>query len=140
MSSNFPQRHAISRARFFLRRAEECSVDKRDEFEAYLEAAIVFGRTAIHRLQTEYKKHPGWKQWFESLRSDPSVNFFREQRDFILKEGPPQVGQIIGFDPITKAAELYYFDDPAAPASDTVRYHLELLRRRVAIAQEQFRI
>ena len=44
-------REALSRARFFLEKAKGCASDDRGDFEAYLEAAIVFARAAVHRLQ-----------------------------------------------------------------------------------------
>jgi hypothetical protein len=103
-SLNFPHKHAISRARFFLQRAEKCSVDEREAFEANLEAAIVFGRTALLRLKTKYGekpgKHPDWDTWWDPLLTDPSVDFFRKARDFILKEGPPKIHQIILLAPL----------------------------------------
>ena len=81
--TEFPARHPISRARFFLERAVECSVQQCDEHEAYLEAAIVFGRTALLRLEAEYNKHPDWKVWWAGLLSNTSVNFLRNERNWI---------------------------------------------------------
>lgn len=133
----FVKRHAISRAEFFLECAERCSVDSRENFEAFLEASIVFGRTAIHRLKSQFKDHREWKAWFASLRGNPSVEFFREQRDFILKEAPPKVGQIIGGQP-QRAAQMYYFDSPEVPATDTVRRHLEVMATLVQDAEARF--
>jgi hypothetical protein len=46
---------AITRARFFLEQARRCrySVDvaELESFEAYMEAAIIFGRIALQRLK-----------------------------------------------------------------------------------------
>lgn len=154
-SLNFPPRHAVSRARFFLERAEECKIDEREAFEAYLEAAIIFGRTALHRLKIQYGKDPNWdKAWWDSLLNDPSVVFFRDERDFILKEGPPKLGQVIRLPlltspgaptlvtqattPVTRATELYYFYDLQIPATVTVRGHLELLTQHVSTAEASF--
>lgn len=137
-TTSFPKRHAISHAQFFLEQADKCAVAERDAFECYLEAAIVFGRTAIHRLQSPYDKHLNWKAWFASLRSDPVINFFRRHRDFILKEGPSKVGQIITFNPVSKASELYYFEDPNTPAIVTVRQNLDALAGIVAKAEKEF--
>jgi len=134
----FPKRHAISRAYFFLNQAEKCTFAERDAFEAYLEATIVFARAAIHRLKSRYKAHPAWKAWFESLRTDPAVAFFRSYRDFILKEAPPKVGQIIKFEPVSRAAEHYYFEDPTIPATETLRRYLDSLADIVAKAETDF--
>jgi len=135
---DFDERHAISRARFFLEQAERCRVDERNAFEANLEAAIVFARAAFQRFKTKYEKHPRWQEWFDSLLNDATVNFFRIHRNFILKEGPPRLGQIIRFDPVERAAELYYFDDPYTPASETVRQYLDSLVEIIANAEAEF--
>ncbi len=58
---------AVSRARQFLSMAKGCTVDQRDEYEAFLEAAIVFGRAALHRLQHVFGKRAGWKPWFDAF-------------------------------------------------------------------------
>ncbi len=47
-----PPRHAISRARLFLDLADECSMEQRDRCEAFMEAAIIFCRAALHRVKT----------------------------------------------------------------------------------------
>lgn len=132
------ERHAISRAAFFLTLAEGCGINDRERFEVFLEASIVFGRTAIHRLKTQFEKHPEWKKWFDDLRGNAAVEFFRGHRDFILKEGPPRVDRIITGNPIRGAAELYYFEDAAVPATDTVHRHLETLATLVRDAEARF--
>lgn len=135
---NFPKRHAMSRARFFLEQAETCGDAERDAFECFLEAAFIFGRTAIHRLQHQYDKHPKWEEWFDSLRTNSTIEFFHTHRDFTLKEGSPRIGQIVNFNPVNRATELYYFDDPNTPATETVRYHLDLLAEIIAAAEDLF--
>jgi hypothetical protein len=134
-------RSAISRARFFLAQAKSMPPDHRNEFEAFLEAAVVFGRTAVHRFKTAYEKHPKWKSWWDPLEQDPTMLFFRRQRNLILKEGPPQIGQKVmmpsigpgGQDipavTVNNASELYYFDDPETPATVAVEQHLEDLEQ-----------
>ena len=91
------ERTAVARAEFFLALAEQCSPEQRTEFEAFLEAAIVFARAALHRLKNEFESHPSWNVWFAQLKGNPAVEFFREHRDFVLKEASPKVGQIISF-------------------------------------------
>lgn len=124
----FPPRHAVSRAYFFLDLAERCDTHTRDHCEAFMEAAIVFARTAIHRLRTQFHRHPEWKPWFESLLGDASVMFFRRERDHILKTGPPKVGQIIGGAP-QRAAEMYYYETSDIPATVTIRRHVDANRQ-----------
>ena len=135
--SDFPKRHAISRARFFLIIAKQCPVEKRDDFEAYLEASIIFGRTALHRFQSKHERHPDWKRWWDSIETNTAVNFFRNERNQILKKGPPKVGQIIGKN-TSIAAELYYYENPQTPATDTVEKHLNDFEALLVDAESHF--
>ncbi len=147
MQVTHDSRSAISRANFFLGLAEAAPPESRVEFEAYLEAAIVFARAAVHRFQSKHKKHPQWKSWWNALLKDASVNFFRAERDWILKEGAPKIGQKVfgafigpgeesseGYVP-ARATEFYYFEDPDIPATETVRRHLDALAKLLADAE-----
>jgi len=134
--SGFPKRHAISRARFFLDLARGCLIEERDEFEAYLEASIIFARTALHRLKKKNEKKSNWKSWWDGLLSNPAVIFFKDERNLILKEGPPKVGQIIGAGP--KAANLYYYENTQTPATDTVKRHLDAIEDLLIEAKSLF--
>ncbi|MGB7291003.1 MAG: hypothetical protein WBD99_02360 [Thermodesulfobacteriota bacterium] len=140
-------RSALSRARFFLNKAKACPIDERVDFEAFVEAAIVFGRAAIHRKKTQYKGQPAWKAWWDSLLGDPAVDFFRSERDRILKESSARLGQKIFVpsigstepsNPPKYAAEFYYFDDPQVPATDTIEQQLNNLSDRLEESERQF--
>ena len=133
------ERTAIARAEFFLALAEKCTPEQRTEFEAFLEAAIVFARAALHRLKSEFEPHPSWNAWFTQLKGNPSVEFFREHRDFLLKEASPKVGQIVSFNPVLTAAQLYYFEDPSVTATATVRKHLQSYARTLQTGEACFR-
>lgn len=135
--SSFSARHAISRAEFFLRLASECPISQRGDFEAFLEAALIFGRTAIHRLKHEFENHPEWKHWFEKLKGNSAIEFFKEHRDFTLKEASPKVGQRIGFEPVLSASELYYFQ-PTVSVITTVSNHLNFITALVLDASSRF--
>lgn len=111
--------------------------DQRDEFEAYLEAALIFGRTTIHHLRGRFSNHLGWDQWFDSLRGNEAVEFFRQHRDFALKEGMPHVAQRISFDHIAAAAELYSFESDI-PATSTVTRHLAVISSLAQDAERRF--
>lgn len=140
-------RSAFSRARFFLEKAKACPVDARVDFEAFLEGAIVFARAAMHRMKNQHEGHAQWKSWWNSLSGDPAVEFFRSERDVILKEAPPKLGQSIfaasvgstepSYSP-SHAAELYYFEYPGVPATETVEKHLNDLEQRLADGERQF--
>jgi hypothetical protein len=146
--SILPERHALSRARFFLSLAEQCSPSERKEFEAFIEASIIFARTALHRFKHKHSRNPAWNSWFESLNQDPAVNFFRLQRDFILKDGPPKIGQVINFNPVQKVAELYFFETSEPPdekgniinipATETIKEHLTSLTETIVQAELLF--
>ena len=135
---NFPERHAISRAWFFLDLAKQCPIEKRNAFEAYLEASIIFARAAIHRLQSEHKQKSNWKPWWDELRSNPAIRFFQEERNLILKGAPPKLGQIIGGPPTAMAADLYYYENPQIQATDTVERHLHTIENLLIEAQSRF--
>jgi hypothetical protein len=120
-----------------------------EPFESYLEAAIIFGRVAIHRLKTaadqKAQSNPSLKnnvkEWWDSLRGHPAIDFFRAERDFISKVGPPKVGQILygpRGDWPQKAEAYYYFEDPKIPATKTVERHLDSVEKIVADAEGRF--
>jgi hypothetical protein len=146
------RRDAITRAWFFLEQARRlpyrADFGEYEAFEAYLEAAIIYSRVAIHRLHREAlqraKGTPGLKAevdaWWGSLREDPAIHFFRIERDFIAKVGPPKVGQImrLGGPAPEKMEELYYYENPDVPATETIERHLRSVERIVVDAEERF--
>jgi hypothetical protein len=137
--STLPNRHAISRARFFLDLADQCKASERDAHEAYMEAAIIFCRTAIHRLKTRYHRCDGWKSWFDSLRSNASVNFIQNERNFIVKEAQPKVGQVIRLgQTVEKAKDFYYYESPDISAIETVRRHVNEVERIIYEGESKF--
>ncbi len=135
-----PSRHGISRAKLFLDLADDCRASERDHHEAYLEAAIVFCRTAILRLIPRYKKSARWKAWFDLLLMNASIEFIRSERNFILKEAPPKVGQITygGGLEVDRAKYLYYYENPNVPAVDTVRRHVAEVERVILEGEKLF--
>lgn len=147
MRVTYESRSAVSRSRLFLRLANECSPDERVEFEAFIEAAIVFARAALHRFQALHESHPEWKAWWNALRANPSTDFFRAERDWLLKEAPPKIGQrgfvaSVGssqsnYEP-SGAGEFYFFEDSSVPATDTIARHLEELERVLKEAEVLF--
>jgi hypothetical protein len=139
-------RSALSRARLFLEKAQACSVDDRVDFEAYIEAAIIFARSALHRFKTKHEKDSGFQGWWKSLRGNPAVEFFRAERDFVLKEAAPKIGQKVYVPSIgdsrtyvpTHAKELYYFESPDIPATDTIEGHLKDFEQTLRRADRWF--
>jgi hypothetical protein len=143
-------RSGIARATQFLELAQLCPPDARVDFEAFLEASIVFARSAIHRFQTQYEGHQNWKAWWDSLRGNAAVEFFRTERNWILKEASPKIGQKIfaasigpggahtpGYQP-SKASEFYYFENSEVAATDTVEQHLGELESLLTDAEALF--
>ena len=86
-------RNPLTRARFFLAQAEALPGTEQETFDTYLQAAIVFGRSIYHHLQT-VATAPGadakYRQWFVAksaeMKADPVLEYFRESRDLLLKE------------------------------------------------------
>jgi len=133
-----PDDHALSRARLFLDLADECTIAERTRYEAFIEAAIVFCRAAIHRTQKKYERHPGWQAWWDALK-DPDVNFIRRERDFIVKERPGLRHQVIrvGVE-VTLAADCYYYEHPDTRATDTLRRMVASTEKHVRDADARF--
>jgi hypothetical protein len=100
-------REAISRARFFLALAAECSIDRRSEFEAFADAAILFARSAILRIEKEHKSHPEFKSWWCDLLSNSQLEYLRKERNLLTHESPSRLGQVIGGG--AKMASAMYF-------------------------------
>jgi hypothetical protein len=147
------RRDAITRARFFLEQARglpyRADFSEYEPFEAYLEAAIIYSRVAISRLHTaaeqRAKGDPHLKAevdaWWASLLEDPAIPFIRDERNFIAHEGPPKFNQNImmgGPAPGQKMEELYYYETPDIPATETIERHLRSVERIVTDAEEQF--
>jgi hypothetical protein len=139
-------RHALSRAAFFLQKARACPAGARVEFEAFLEASIVFARAAVHRLRGKHQRHPKWKAVWDSWAQQAAIRFFREERNWILKEAPPKLGQKVfatsvhGSEPATpsRAAEFYFYGhDPQVPATAIVESHLASLETLLTDAEER---
>jgi hypothetical protein len=149
-------REGISRAKLFVKKAKACPASARVDFEAYLEAAIIFGRTEIHRLQSKFgkppRKHPNWSAWWDSVLNNSAVKFLRTERDHILKEASARIGQRVFVPFIAEddteasvlpspalAQEFYYYDaDPKVPATETVEKHLSEIERLVEEAKARF--
>ena len=80
------------------------------------------------------------------MREHASVEFFRRERDWILKEASPRVGQkvfarAIGGPPHEPAwaSEVYYFESPDVAATDTVASHLAALEALLREAETRFK-
>ena len=133
-------RHALARADFFLSLAEKCSASQLEEFEAYLEASIIFARSAMNRLITEFSKHPHWKPWFTLMSGEASVSFFQNERNYILKERSPPLTQIINVNAVSRASELRQFKDSAVDSASFTRSHLSTYATLLNEAEVRFRI
>jgi hypothetical protein len=135
----FPTRHAISRARQFLGLADECTVEQRDRCEAFMEAAIIFCRTALHRMQSQYERRPGWKAWWDGLLNDPDLNFIRQHRDWIVKEAPEKFNQVIYPGQVRLlAVDCYYYEHHTIRATTTLRRCLDATERHIRDADARF--
>jgi hypothetical protein len=106
-----------------------------------MEAAIVFARAALHRIQTEYEGRPGWSEWWAALKGDVSVEFLRQHRDWILKEAPFKVGQVVRMGVReSRAIDSYYFEQFNTPATYTIASHVDRVAGLVAEAERAFRV
>ncbi|MBA2373027.1 MAG: hypothetical protein H0V74_02335 [Chloroflexi bacterium] len=93
MPSSTSPRIPLERAQYFLARAERLTATERREFDNDLQAAVVFGRSVYHYLQSlaaPANADAGYRAWFRSkkttLAADPVLEYFRRERDLTLKE------------------------------------------------------
>jgi hypothetical protein len=83
------------------------------------------------------------------LRGNPSIEFFRIERDWLLKEAPPKTGQRVfagmfvnggpSLPPYvpSKAGEFYFFE-PNEDATETLARYLQDLERVLQDAEGTF--
>lgn len=117
-------RSALERARFFLAKAREVPASDRAAYEAYLDAAIVFARSALQRAHKQFHARAWFKPLWDGLLNDDAVNFFRVRRNWVLKEAPTSVGQRVVLGAGVSGADELYFFEPDATAAQTVAKHL----------------
>ena len=91
MSSPTSPRNPLTRARFFLAQAAALPGTEREAFDNHLQAAIVFGRSVYHYLQSLAESKgvdPAYRQWFTAkkaaMTADPVLEYFRTSRDLLL--------------------------------------------------------
>lgn len=92
-------RDRIKQAKFFITKAREIGFSDRDAFRYYIEAAIVAERSVTHLLQKQYDHVPGFHDWYTSiqtqLHNDPLAHYVLQKRNFVLKEGPATIRNVI---------------------------------------------
>jgi len=120
------KRTAIARANIMLSLAEECSIKEREQYEALVEAAIIFARAGLHR----WKKDASYscEKW-RNIENNNSVKFLKNYRDMVLKESEVPFTQIIDFSQNNaprKSDSLYCFE-VGISACQTVREHLKFV-------------
>jgi len=88
-----------TKATYFADRARATGLTDRLTFEADLEAAIVFGRSALDHLRKQYARIPGFtaeeKTTFAALRGDPRCAPFLDLRDFVIHEDSAPTQKVI---------------------------------------------
>ena len=115
-------------------------MEQRDRCEALMEAAIVFCRAALHRVQTQYKHRPGWGPWWADLRNDRDLDFIRQRRDWIVKEAPEKFNQVVRpNEPFDRAADAYhYYENYNIRATTTLRRCVDATERHIQDADAKF--
>jgi len=82
-------RDCLEKARFFLEKARVAEAKDQTHFRYLFETTIVWARSVTFVLQTQYKRVPGFEDWYakcqDELGRDALSRFFKEQRNFVLK-------------------------------------------------------
>jgi hypothetical protein len=90
----------LEKARFFVNEARRANPSNSNAIANYLEAAIVFARSTTLHLQKQFAHTPGFEEWYQEqqrrLNNDRLSRFLLLQRNYLLKEGPAPVSQVIG--------------------------------------------
>ena len=93
MPSPTSPRNPLTRARSFHVQAKALPGTEREAFDNYLMAAIVFGRSVYHYLQSLAEAagaDEAYRRWFRAksteMEADPVLEYFRASRDLLLKE------------------------------------------------------
>jgi len=128
-------RSTLEKARFFARRARETRPDQREEATAYIEAAIVFGRSVTFHLQKELSGRDTFGTWYQQWQSvlgaSAASRYLLEQRNYVLKEGPLKTRRIVNV-VMTEAIRLNF----SVTATATVTRGTPWYRRPLRIIVE----
>jgi hypothetical protein len=99
MAKQSRARLKLEQAQFFTARASEAIPAQREAFVNFIEAAIVFARSVTFCLQSEYRHKPDFDSWYlgkqEAMKKDPIFAFFRDKRNYVLKEGSADVHKVV---------------------------------------------
>lgn len=87
---------ALNSARFFLDRTKKAEAQgDRVATEQFLQATVVFSRSVTLHMQKAYRHVPGFDSWYggkqHELAIDRDMRFLLQTRNFILKEGQPDI-------------------------------------------------
>lgn len=139
MTKAIDHRSALARARFFLLKARKCSVSSLEQYEAFIDASIIFTRAALHRFRGKWDSHADFAAWWKELLADESVKFFGKHRNLILKEAPAKIGQriVVGGNAESFADDLYFFN-PNESACDSLENFLVQLEASLTAANDKF--
>jgi len=114
-------------------------MEQRDRCEAFMEAAIIFCRAALHRVQSQYKRRPNFKAWWEGLLNDADLKFIRTRRDRIVKQAPEAFNQVgRPGQPFNHAADTYHYKHYTIRATTTLRRCVDATERYVQDADAKF--
>ena len=85
----------LEKARLFAQQAASATPNDPKVFASNFEASIVFARSVTFHLQKQLASLPDFQSWYGTrqvaMREDPVMRLFKNERNFILKEGPARV-------------------------------------------------
>jgi len=164
-------RTTLLKSQYFLEQATIAEADPKIlaapdwlPFAANLEAAIIYARSSIDHLRSEFapiynsKGYRTWheKRWEALCRFNPVCRYLADRRDFIVHQEPEKthahvfleaVGISIGVSPPPPKAssprpfQTFFFADPAWRAKPAVAYvgeFIDAIRQFISDAEAKF--
>ena len=112
MPSLTSPRSPLTRARFFLARAEALSGFEQEAFDNYVQAAMVFGQSVYEYLASAPGADEAYRDWLRAtgiaMEADPVLAYFRRSRNLLVhRRHVPVQRRIFGTGSFTAHSSMY---------------------------------
>lgn len=104
-------RRTFGKARFFLEQADR-SERHIEAYECYVEASVIFARSALGHLRREFGRKRGFPDWMAMRERNPLIKSLIDTRDELVHESAPSI--------IPSQNEDTFYYDQASPEIRTL--------------------